>query len=106
MTDPQPSLPQKILNAIDAAVTLKISTVVVSNAGEKSMVSTIDMAQGDIETKLSEEFVGDGPYSSLREFHQKREEQGDQIVKGNVQALLELLGLFKQTKAAAAEADG
>lgn len=106
MPDAQPSLPQKILNAIDEAVTLRISTVVVTNAGEKSMISTIDMAQGDIETKLSEEFVGDGPYSSLRAFHQKREAEGDQIVKGNVAALLELLGLFKQTKAAAEQPNG
>jgi hypothetical protein len=95
------SFPERILAAINSAITLDISTVVESNAGEKSMKTKINMAAGDIETRISEEFVGDGPYSSLREFHQKREEQGHDIVKGNVDALLSLLGLFKQTENAA-----
>ena len=95
------SFPERVLAAINSAITLDISTIVESNAGEKSMKTKINMAAGDIETRISEEFVGDGPYASLREFHQRREEQGHDIVKGNVDALLSLLGLFKQTESAA-----
>jgi hypothetical protein len=51
------------------------------------------LLQGDIKTSIAKEFVDGGPYASVRAFHQDREKQGNEIIKGNVEALMSLLGL-------------
>ena len=90
------SLQDKILDALDNLVTLKITTSVLTGPGaedRRSMVTQIDLLQGDISTDIPKEFVDGGPYESLRAFHQEREQQGGDIVKANVEALKSLLGL-------------
>jgi hypothetical protein len=87
------SLPERILQALENLVTLRITTTVVAGTDEKSIVSDIDLLQGDITTTFAKEFVDGGPYESLRAFHQEREKQGNEIIQGNVEALKSLLGL-------------
>jgi hypothetical protein len=87
------SLPERILQALENLVTLRITTTVVAGTDEKSIVTDIDLLQGDITTIFAKEFVDGGPYESLRAFHQEREKQGNEIIQGNVEALKSLLGL-------------
>ena len=88
---------EKILAGIDNLVTLQITTVVDVAGAKKKIETSIDLLQGDIRTEMSEEFVT-GDYVTLREFHQKREEQGQQIVQDNVDALVKLIELFKKAR--------
>jgi len=88
------SLQDKIVDALENLVTLTITTsVVVAADDRKSMITTIDLLQGDIATEIPKEFVDGGPYESLRAFHQERERQGGDIIRSNVEALKSLLGL-------------
>lgn len=102
------SILEKIKESLDNLVTLKIVTAVGSvvlktdkdgspldsqiSADAKAMVTEIDLLQGDITTAYDEEFVT-GQYKELRSFHQQREAQGMQIIKDNINALKELIGL-------------
>ena len=57
-----------------------------------TIVTRIDLLQGDIQTVFSPEIVT-GDYQSLRDFHAQREEQGHQIVLDNIKALKALISL-------------
>lgn len=63
----------------------------------KMMYTKIDLLQGDITTCIPEEFIT-GDYQELREFHQAREQQGHEIIKGNIAALRELIALARQVE--------
>lgn len=97
------TLSDRIAEAIHNLIKLKITTTVLVNDTSKSIVTEIDLLQGDITTTMGDEFVS-GAYVSLRDFHQKREEQGQSIIKANVEALQSLLDLDRQTKPGAAAA--
>ena len=57
-----------------------------------SMLTKIDLLEGDVTTVMNEQFAT-GDYTSLRAFHQAREEQGHQIIVNNINAIKELLNL-------------
>lgn len=61
----------------------------------KVMNSSIDLLQGDITTIIPEEFM-EAPYSAIREYHQTREEAGQQIIKDNIECIKELLLLVEK----------
>ena len=63
-------------------------------AEPKSMYSRIDLLQGDITTIYDPEFIT-GELTSLREFHQDREKQGQEIIQGNIKTLRDLVKLIK-----------
>lgn len=64
-------------------------------AGAKVMRTTIDLLQGDITTLVDPAFAT-GELQGLREYHSARERQGAQIIRDNVQALLEILTLHSR----------
>lgn len=97
---------EKITKALTDLVTLEIKTMVgemtfnqsaVPNfpAKPKAMYSKIDLLQGDITTVYDPEFIT-GEFTSLREFHQEREKQGQEIIQGNIKALQSLVKLIKE----------
>jgi hypothetical protein len=102
-TDSSHTLREKIFEAINDLVSLKVTTTVNIGATPKSIVTTINLLEGDITTVMDDDFVS-GPYQSLREFHQKREDQGQAIINGNVEALKSLLDLFNRTQPPAVSA--
>ncbi len=100
-----------IENGIKEMVTLKITTAVgpvkldgntlapdYTNA--KIMYTEIDLVQGDIKTIYDEVFVTE-TYKHLAEFHQSREEQGQAIVKANIEAIEKMIELVARLSAPA-----
>lgn len=59
----------------------------------KTILSKINLLQGDIKTVFDSEFVT-GEYAALREFHAEREKQGHDIIKENIKAIKELVDLI------------
>ncbi len=51
-----------------------------------SMLTRIDLIDGDITTAMSTKFL-EGDYKELREFHAKREQEGRDIIKKNIETL-------------------
>ena len=68
---------------------------------QKAMVTAIDLVQGDIVNALDEAFVPGGD-DTLRRFHEKQVEQGNEIVRRNIRLLTELskdiISIFNQEK--------
>jgi len=105
-------LMDKIKNALTELVTMEIITtvgqvnleikdkkIVVTGIRDiencKTISTTINLFQGDIQTVCAPEFVT-GEYQSLREFHKSREEQGHEIIKDNIETLKELFLFAKE----------
>jgi hypothetical protein len=61
----------------------------------KSILTRVDLLQGDIQTVFHEEFVT-GNYKELKEFHAAREKEGHKIIKENLAALEKLFQLTKK----------
>ena len=61
------------------------------------IITTIDLIDGDITTKMDEEFAN-GDYQNLRSFHLDKEEQGRDIIKNNIEILKDLYAFFKTMK--------
>ncbi len=90
--------------ALKKVVTLRITTIVTSKTTLKEdgdveiadnsrvMQSQINLVDGDIETTIHEDFL-ESPLEDVREFHQEREKQGQEIIQRNIKAIGELLNL-------------
>jgi hypothetical protein len=101
----------KLESSLENLVTLEIVTAVgpvqpttrdsngvkiqaTTDAGAKLLRTSIDLLQGDITTEMDPAFVT-GPYQDLRQFHQAREAQAMEIVKGNIEAVKALVALIQ-----------
>jgi len=100
------SFVQKLMKAASEAINLKIRTIVgpialeddkISTkvdaedaANTKAMMTQINLLDGDITTKMDEDFAS-GPYQSLRSFHQEQQDKGDKIIQNNIAVIKELL---------------
>jgi hypothetical protein len=62
--------------------------------GAKVLWTEIDMLEGDIKTSIHPDFAGDAG-KELRAFHASREQQGQAIIKNNIEALEKLLVLIE-----------
>ncbi len=100
-------LMDKIKKALDNLVTLEIITAVgqvklgdkVSpeidySKNPKVILTKINLIQGDIKTVYDPEFVT-GEYQSLKDFHAKREDEGYEIIKTNIETLKSLFNFAK-----------
>jgi len=63
----------------------------------KVMTSKINLIGGDISTNISNDLMDD-KFKWLLEFHARKEEKGHEIVQGNIQAILSLYKLYKETR--------
>jgi hypothetical protein len=85
--------------ALGDAVELKITTWVASagDDGEATEVkpghrlhTSINMIDGKIENEIGDQFLGNGPYKELRQFHMEQVAQGNQIIQNNLKSLQKL----------------
>lgn len=96
---------ETILEKIDNLKTLEIRTIIgnfkwnpqtkkieYAEGRVKSIITQIDLLEGDITTAFSEDFLEE-PYSRIRDFHAEREKHGQEIINGNIKALRELVDL-------------
>lgn len=96
---------KKIAEVIDNVATLRITTVIgnvkLSNDGQipealaydgavKVLVSHINMLQGDVITVLPAEVLTEEPYKALQTFHAAQIQEGQNIVKANLDMLHDL----------------
>ena len=63
----------------------------------KVMSSKINLIAGDITTSISNELMEE-KFKWLLDFHAKKEEKGHEIVKGNIEAILSLYKLYRETR--------
>lgn len=98
--------------AAEEIITLKVKTCVGSNisyddknkiifnAGDKAIITEIDLLQGDITTFFNEELLKP-EYDKIRDYHAEKVQQGSLIIQNNIKALSDILELIKKSKAPA-----
>ncbi len=101
---------EKIKQALEKLMTLDIRTIVGESItdphsgklmpapGAKMLVSQINLVEGDITTAFTEDFLAP-PLAEIREFHSAREQQGHEIIQGNIRALQEMVKLIADLSA-------
>lgn len=100
----------KIESKITDLTTLQIKTVVgdyhynedntitpMPDGEFKVIASNMSLIDGDVTTHISNELVSD-KYAWIRDFHARKEEKGHEIVQGNIQAIISLFELYRDTK--------
>ncbi len=88
----------KIENGVDDIITLNIQTLIGNmevgpdgkvafqdNQTINGMISNVNLIDGDIKTQITADFYNN--YPNLVKFHQAKEVQGQQIIKGNIVVL-------------------
>ncbi len=102
---------EAIKTALSEAIELEITTWVVSadDGGiEQSdpqnalpgyrMTTRINIVDGDIENEIGSQFIGQGPYRELREFHLNQVKQGQEIIRRNLEAIKELFSFLLEAR--------
>jgi len=95
----------KVEEKVDDLTTLEIKTIMgnmIMSDGEiiipdgekvKGITSRIDLIDGDITTKISEEFYKS--YPELVQWHQSREAKGNEIVENNVLTVVKMISALR-----------
>ncbi|MBP0026602.1 MAG: hypothetical protein J7540_21760, partial [Roseofilum sp. SID2] len=60
------------------------------------MHSRINIVDGEIDTEVGSHFVGNGPFTELREFHINQIRSSRQIIKRNLNSIQKLFGLWAE----------
>ncbi len=102
---------RNIEDRITALTTLEIKTIVGemdvdsqgnvqmrSNDDVKVLYSRFNLIGGDVTSQISTELIYD-KYQWLREFHERKEDKGTEIIASNIEAIFSLIELFKGIKA-------
>lgn len=85
--------------ALSKAVELKITTWVTSAADDSEAAEVkpghrlrtcINMIDGNIKNEIGDQFIGNGPYKELRQFHLDQVAEGNQIIQKNLKSLQKL----------------
>ncbi|AFY37166.1 hypothetical protein Lepto7376_0769 [[Leptolyngbya] sp. PCC 7376] len=95
-------LPEAFVMAMGKATELNITTKVVKADGSvvedydpaQCLETRLDILNGTIENLVGEEFVGNGKYIELQEFHQQQVALGNRKIQENFQSLQELFRLL------------
>lgn len=64
----------------------------------KVLHSQFNLIGGDVTSQISSELIYD-KYQWLREFHERKEDKGTEIIASNIEAIFSLIELFKGIKA-------
>lgn len=97
--------------ALGEAVELEITTWVSSskNSDEKTgseadkpaadcrMRTRMNIVDGAIDNEVGSRFIGNGPYTELREFHMEQVQQGREIIQQNLENLQHLFTVLTST---------
>ncbi|MGB7442016.1 MAG: hypothetical protein WA919_13170 [Coleofasciculaceae cyanobacterium] len=106
----------KIVDALTLAlgevVELEITTWVSESSSEKEnllsvkadqprpdcrMRTRINIVDGDIENEVGSQFIGNGRYTELRQFHLSQVQEGRQIIQQNLDSLQQLFNVLTNT---------
>lgn len=97
--------------ALGEAVELEITTWVSSSknpetntqaetatpAPDSRMRTRLNIVDGAIDNEVGSRFIGNGPYTELREFHMEQVQQGRQIIQHNLENLQQLFTVLTHT---------
>ncbi|MBD1924861.1 hypothetical protein H6F74_00975 [Trichocoleus sp. FACHB-90] len=94
--------------ALSEAIELEITTWVSSANSDTpaggdqplpghSMRTRINIVDGDIENEVGSEFLGNGSYAELREFHLEQVQEGREIIQENLANLQHLFTVLTNT---------
>jgi hypothetical protein len=95
--------------ALGEAIELEITTWVSSDedtnlmadveqpAPGHRMKTRINLVDGDIDNEIGAEFIGDGPYTELREFHLQQVKEGRHIIQQNLENLQQMFVILAGT---------
>jgi hypothetical protein len=96
-----------IKTAIVEVVELEITTWVPDSATQSEqpqeqqiaqtgnrMYTIINLIDGDITNEVGSQFVGNGPYTELRDFHLSQIKESREIMQKNIESLQKLYGFF------------
>ncbi|MEM9543929.1 MAG: hypothetical protein AAGA60_31155 [Cyanobacteria bacterium P01_E01_bin.42] len=61
------------------------------------MRTRINLVDGDIDNEIGAEFIGDGPYTELREFHLQQVKDGRHIIQQNLENLQQMFVILAST---------
>ncbi|MEQ8752874.1 MAG: hypothetical protein RID09_05045 [Coleofasciculus sp. G1-WW12-02] len=84
--------------ALSESVELEITTWVSSAnspqteqpAANSCMRTRINIVEGSIDNEVGSQFIGNGPYTELRQFHTQQVQEGRQIIQNNLENLQQL----------------
>ncbi len=65
-----------------------------TNKSSSQMYTRINLIDGEIENIIGSEFIGNGVYAELREFHLNQVKESSQIIKNNIESLQKLYNIF------------
>jgi hypothetical protein len=90
---------KKISDSLERLVQLEVKTIVgdyseqegrlIPSASARVISSRINLLNGDITTAMHEDFLM-SPLDDIRQYHAEREQQSQQLIHNNIQALKEL----------------
>jgi len=93
--------------ALGEAVELEITTWVSSDTETSSetdqptancrMRTRINIVDGDIENEVGSQFIGNGPYTELRQFHMEQVLEGRKIIQNNLENIQQLFTVLTNT---------
>src|SRR5919199_2357176 len=99
--------------ALGEAVELEITTWVSSSKSDATtsterdhlppadcrMRTRMNIVDGDIDNEVGTQFIGNGPYTELRQFHMEQVQEGRQIIQHNLENLQQLFTVLTSTLA-------
>lgn len=97
--------------ALGEAVELEITTWVSSSKASEAnhsaeadkpptdcrMRTRMNIVDGAIDNEIGSRFIGNGPYTELRQFHMEQVQQGRQIIQQNLENLQQLFTVLTNT---------
>ena len=88
--------------ALGEAVELEITTWVSSAetdypSADARMRTRINIVDGDIDNEVGSQFIGNGPYTELRQFHLEQVQEGRHIIQQNLENLHQLFNVLTTT---------
>lgn len=93
--------------ALSQAVELKITTWVASGSDEVEaeqaqpghrLRTCINLIEGDIENEIGDQFIANGPYKELRQFHLEQVAEGHRIIQSNLKTVQKLFEVLLATR--------
>jgi hypothetical protein len=64
---------------------------------DSRMRTRINIVDGDIENEIGSQFIGNGPYTELRQFHMEQVQEGRQIIQHNLENIQQLFTVLTNT---------
>jgi hypothetical protein len=91
--------------ALGQAIELEITTWVSTEQTGSSQApesghclrTRLNIVDGEVENEVGTQFIGNGPYRELREFHSAQVQGGQQIIQQNIESLQQVFTILVST---------